>query len=118
MSRLAIRCHPYAPVSADELRDWLSRQVDDLRADSPHAIVRLLRLTQGGPRADLEAGWLLEFELAEDEPPVDGRWLADTLRDMRLLGLQPTLLTPLESGGQENGAFARDQGTTSPRRIA
>jgi hypothetical protein len=97
MVQLAIRCHPRVPVSADELERWLEWQVDDLRAATPHGTVRLSRLTQGGPGAELEIGWLVELELAEDEPLLAGDRLADALRDMRLLGLQPTLLAPRDA---------------------
>jgi hypothetical protein len=92
MVQLAIRCHPRVPVSADELERWLERQVHDLRAAAPHGTVRLSRLTQGGPGADLEIGWLVELELADGEPLLTADRLADAVRDMRLLGLQPTLL--------------------------
>jgi hypothetical protein len=104
MVQLAIRCHPLVPVSASELEGWLEQQLDELRAEAPHAIVRLSRLTQGGPGADLEIGWLVELELAEGEPLLAGRRLADALRDMRLLGLQPTLLAARD--GWTNGRAA------------
>jgi hypothetical protein len=94
MIRLAIRCHPRVPVSADELQAWLERQVKELRAEAPRATVRLSRLTQGGPSAELDIGWLVELEVGEDEPLLAGHRLADALTDMRLLGLQPTLLAP------------------------
>jgi hypothetical protein len=94
MLRLAIRCHPCVPVSADELEPWLENQLDELRADAPHGTLRLSRLTQNAPDMDLEIGWLVELDLPDDEPLVTGRRLADALRDMRLLGLQPTLLAP------------------------
>jgi hypothetical protein len=97
MVQLAIRCHPCAPVSLDELEGWLEQHVDDLRAAAPGAILRLSRLTQGRPGADLEIGWLVELELADGEPLQARTRLADTLRDMRLLGLQPTLLAPHEA---------------------
>jgi hypothetical protein len=97
MVQLAIRCHPRVPVSADELEHWLEQQVHDLRVEAPQATVRLSRLTQGAPGTDLEIGWLVELELAEDEPLLAGHRLADALRDMRLLGLQPTLLTPRDA---------------------
>jgi hypothetical protein len=97
MVQLAIRCHPRVPVSADELEHWLEQQVHDLRAEAPQATVRLSRLTQGAPGADLEIGWLVELELAGDEPLLTGHRLADALRDMRLLGLQPTLLAPRDA---------------------
>jgi hypothetical protein len=101
MVQIAIRCHPRVPVPADELQGWLERQVHDLRAEAPYATVRLSRLTQGGPSVDLDIGWLVELELGEGEPLLTGHGLADALRDMRLLGLQPTLLAP--AGTWTNG---------------
>jgi hypothetical protein len=97
MVQLAIRCHPRVPVSLDELEHWLEQQVRDLRVEAPLGTVRLSRLIQGAPGADLEIGWLVELELAEDEPLLAGHRLADALRDMRLLGLQPTLLAPRDA---------------------
>jgi hypothetical protein len=97
MLQLAIRCHPCVPVSADELEPWLERQVDDLRADVPHGTLRLSRVKQGAPDLDIEGGWLIELDLPEGEPLLTGRRLADAIRDMRLLGLQPTLLAPQEA---------------------
>jgi hypothetical protein len=104
MVQLAIRCHPRMPVSAHELERWLEQQVRELRAEAPHATVRLSRLTQGRPGADLDVGWLVELELAEGEPLLAGHRLADALRDMRLLGLEPTLLAP--DGAWTNGRAA------------
>lgn len=104
MVQIAIRCQPRVPVPADELQGWLERQVHELRADAPHATVRLSRLTQGGPSVDLDIGWLVELELGEGEPLLTGHRLADALRDMRLLGLQPTLLAP--AGTWTNGRSA------------
>ena len=104
MVQLAIRCQPRVPVSADELEDWLERQARDLRAAAPCGTVRLSRLTQGGPSSDLHIGWLLELELGEEEPLLTGDRLGDALRDMRLLGLQPTLLSPREV--RTNGSAA------------
>jgi hypothetical protein len=96
MVQLAIRCHPFMPVSVDELEQWLESQVQELRAEAPHGTVRLSRLTQATPSSDLGVGWLVELELAEGERLLCGDRLADALRDMRLLGLQPTLLAPRE----------------------
>ena len=93
MAQYAIRCHPVAPVAVDELERWLERQVDELRVDAPHGTIRLSRLTQGLTSAARHVGWLVELDLADGEP-LAGQFLADALRDMRLLGLQPTLLAP------------------------
>jgi hypothetical protein len=97
MVQLAIRCLPRVPVSADELQGWLELEVHELRNAARHGTVRLSRLTQEGPGADLEIGWLIELEIADGEPLLVGHRLADALRDMRLLGLQPTLLTPRDA---------------------
>jgi hypothetical protein len=104
MVQLAIRCHPCAPVSAGELEGWLERQVAELRAAAPHGTVRLSRLTQAGPSAHLAIGWLVELDLDEDEPLLAGQRIGNALRDMRLLGLQPTLLAP--HGAWTNGRAA------------
>ena len=95
MVQLAIRCHPCAPVSRDELERWLERHVGELRAVAPHATLRLSRLTQGVASGDSDVGWLVELELGEGET-LGAERLANSLRDMRLLGLEPTLLTPHE----------------------
>jgi hypothetical protein len=93
MAQFAIRCHPVAPVAVDELEGWLERQVNELRVEAPNGTIQMSRLTQGPASADLYVGWLVELDLAEGEP-LAGQFLADALRDMRLLGLQPTLLAP------------------------
>ena len=98
MVQLAIRCHPCVPVSAEELEGWLEHEVSDLRLQAPHGTIRLSRLTQGPPSAHLDIGWLIELELAEEEPLLAGDRLADALRDMQLLGLQPSLLAPTARG--------------------
>ena len=94
MTQLAIRCHPCAPVAADEFEEWLERQTETLREGAPHAIVRLSRLTQAREHGDLYIGWLVELDLPDGETPLAEAHVANALRDMRLLGLQPTLLAP------------------------
>jgi hypothetical protein len=106
MVQLAIRCHPRIPVSSDELEGWLEIEVKDLRAQAPHATVRLARLIQGLPDAHLDIGWLIELDLAPDELLLAGGRLAQALRDMRLLGLQPTLLAPSPPVTHTNGQAA------------
>jgi hypothetical protein len=96
MVKLTIRLHPSVPIDADELEGWLQLEVSDLRADAPHGTIRLSRLRQGLPNVDVNIGWLVELELPDGEPLLERDRLADALRDMRLLGLQPTLLAPLE----------------------
>ena len=96
MSRIAIRCHPCAPVATEELEQWLGQEVERLRAGAPQAVLRLARLVQRAQTGDLEIGWLIELDAANDEPPLADRALAAVVRDLRLLGLQPTVLRSLE----------------------
>jgi hypothetical protein len=90
--QVAIRCHPYAPVDCDELEDWLAREVDGLRAAAPDATVRLMRLSQALSAGRVAVGWLIELEGLCGEVALTDLQLDAVLRDMRLLGLQPTLL--------------------------
>jgi hypothetical protein len=99
MVQLTIRCHPRVPVSADELEQWLEQEVDGLRAKAPEGIIRLSRLTQELPSSEVSIGWLLELELPDEDPVLTDDRLAEALRDMRLLGLQATLLAPVEANG-------------------
>jgi hypothetical protein len=110
-------------VSADELDHWLERQVSHLRNEAPQGTIRLLRLTQELPDASLDIGWLLELELPEEEPLLGRDRLGDALRDMRLLGLQPTIFAPLNlSGGSNSGddhaGGASDDAGTEPNGSA
>jgi hypothetical protein len=94
MTRLAIRCHLCAPVEADEVEQWLEDELDRLRAGTPHGVLRLLRLSQPAPAGEIEIGWLIELEQGNGDPPLDVDSLTRTMRDLRLLGLQPTALEP------------------------
>ena len=104
MVQLAIRCHPVVPVSAGELEQWLEQRLNELRAEAPLGIIRMSRLTQGPPSSGCYIGWLVELELPEGAPLLADDRLADALGDMRLLGLQPTLLAPTPPGGRSPGS--------------
>jgi hypothetical protein len=96
MLKLTIRCHPGVPVASDELERWLRAQVSELRAGAPRAIIRLSRLTQDFPSHEAGIGWLLELEMPEGSTLLTQGRLANTLAEMRLLGIEPTALTPLD----------------------
>jgi hypothetical protein len=55
-------------------------------------------------------GWLVELELDEGEALLTGDRLADALRDMRLLGLQPALLAPAWSMDEWKGSVTMSRG--------
>jgi hypothetical protein len=96
MSQIAIRCHPCVPASRAELYDWLEEQVGDLRAYAPEGTIRLSSLTQARPTGELDIGWLVELDLPDGESFLCGARCAALLRDLQLLGLQPTVLTALD----------------------
>jgi len=92
MSQIAVRCHPFAPVASEELQRWLTAEIDRLRDDAPQATIRLLRLSQPGPEEEIEVGWQIELGIASPVPPLDDQRLDELMRDLRLLGLQPSVL--------------------------
>ncbi|HET7427357.1 MAG TPA: hypothetical protein VFJ50_09970 [Gemmatimonadales bacterium] len=96
--QVAIRCHPCSPVDLDELESWLMREIDQVRASAPDATVRLMRLTQAPLTGVPVVGWLVELESMPGSGVADLH-LESVLADMRLLGLQPSLLALREPAG-------------------
>lgn len=99
MVQFAIRCLPRVPIASEDLERWLDGELKELRSVAPQGTIRLSRLTQELPTSEVGIGWLLELELPEDEPLLGWDRLASVLRDLRLLGLQPTLLVPPGANG-------------------
>jgi hypothetical protein len=99
MSRLVIRCRSCTPAPAEELTGWLEDKVAELRSGTPRLMVRLTRLAQDLPEATVDDGWLIEVEPQGEQPeePYTALMasLTEILRDMRILGLDPTLLVPV-----------------------
>jgi hypothetical protein len=79
-------------VATEEIEHWLRREVERLRESAPQSVIRLLRLSQRVPTGEAGLGWLIELDAANGQPAFDDDRLAAVLRDLRLLGLQPTLL--------------------------
>jgi hypothetical protein len=92
--RFAIRCLPRIPVATEDVQRWLDHELADLRQHAPEGTIRLSRLTQDLPTVNVGIGWLIELELPADQALLRRDRLASVLRDLRLLGLQPTLLVP------------------------
>jgi hypothetical protein len=114
MAQFAIRCLPRVPVSVEELERWLERELEELRHDIPQGTIRLSRLTEPLPTTEVGIGWLIEFDLPADQSRHDRRRLASVLRDLRLLGFQPTVLAPPDVPGfQASGPTSR-QDVSSP----
>jgi hypothetical protein len=91
---ISIRCHPCAPVETSELEGWLENETDRIRGlvAPDGGGVRLMRLTQELPSGLESVGWLLEIDTGHEDDPLGSGELDTVLRDMRLLGLQPTIL--------------------------
>jgi hypothetical protein len=94
MTEIAIRCHAADHEAALRFEQWLGQK----RATSPilmtDGTVRVSRLTPALATVRGGAGWLIEFELKEDEALIDWQWMAALVTDLRLLGLKPTILLP------------------------
>jgi hypothetical protein len=98
MGSLVIRCRSCTPASTTELTEWLEDKLAQLRTGTPRLQVRLTRLVQDLPAATVDDGWLIEVQREGDAPGEGSGPLMDSLeevlRDMRILGLDPTLLVP------------------------
>ena len=107
MSQIAVRCHPFAPVASQQLQTWLTAEIKRLREDAPDAAIRLLRLSQPGPEGEIAVGWQIELDI---RPPasLDDQSLCELLRDLRLLGLQPSVLQAESSTSGDPGTVERD----------
>lgn len=94
MTEIAIRCQAPDHEAAVRFEQWLGQK----RADSPALMtdgtVRVSRLTPALVTVRGVVGWLIEFELREDESLIDWQCLAALVTDLRLLGLKPTVLVP------------------------
>jgi hypothetical protein len=114
MAQFAIRCLPRVPVAAEELERWLERELEEVRQDIPQGTIRLSRLTEPLPTTDVDIGWLIEFDLRADQSQHGRGRLASMLRDLRLLGFQPTLLAPPNAPGLESSGPTTRQGVSAP----
>ena len=97
MRQLAIRCQPPGPVPKKEVEHWLEDEVERLRAGTPHASFRVHRITATEMTESAGIGWLIELDATCGGEPLDGERVDAVLRDLRLLGLGPTLLGKLEN---------------------
>ncbi|MBS1676488.1 MAG: hypothetical protein JST08_03795 [Actinobacteria bacterium] len=118
---LVVRRRSCAPASAVELTDWLEGKVAQLQAGHPPVPVRLARLVQDLPTSTVEDGWLIEVQLDGGRPghradPLPAP-LEEILSDMRILGLDPTLLVPLSDRADAGELLARGdyRVATAPR---
>jgi hypothetical protein len=115
MIQITIRCHPLAPVSVAELEPRLDSQVTNLRAQVTRGTVRLSRLIQELPNLDLGVGWILELEMPADEPFLTQGGLVRLASDMRMLGLQTTMLSPFDLSDSIFGVAAASSELSSSR---
>jgi hypothetical protein len=85
-------------VPTEDLERWLEEELTDLRHWAPEGTIRMSRLTQELPTMEVGIGWLIELEVPEDQPLLGRERLSSLLRDLWLLGLQPTVLVPSAAG--------------------
>jgi hypothetical protein len=73
---------------------WLGQKRAVARAPMTDGTVRVSRLAPALATVRGGAGWLIEFEPPLDGSPIDRQCIAAVITDLRLLGLEATVLTP------------------------
>jgi hypothetical protein len=106
MTGVSIRCRAEDHEAALRFEQWLGQK----RAASPilmtDGTVRVSRLAPALTTVRGGAGWLIEFQLQEDEALIDWQSVAAVVTDLRLLGLEPTVLIPRGTSGRPNRSHA------------
>jgi hypothetical protein len=77
---------------------WLGQKHASSPIPMTDGTVRVSRLGPALVTVRAGMGWLLEFELRQEESLLDWQCLAALITDLRLLGLEPTILTPPSPG--------------------
>jgi hypothetical protein len=94
MTEISIRCRAENHEAALRFEQWLGQK----RAASPilmtDGTVRVSRLAPALATVRGGAGWLIEFDLQEDAVLIDCQCVAAVITDLRLLGLEPIVLSP------------------------
>lgn len=89
MDSILVYCRPSSEAGADTLRAWLEQQAARLSADPDVRRTAVARVA-GQTGTDAGNGWLLDCEFTGANGAVAR--LRPLLTDMRLVGLQPTVL--------------------------
>jgi len=105
VTQLAIRCRAQDHESAVRFEHWLGQKQDTSPILMTGGTVRVSRLAPALVTVRAGMGWLLEFELRQEDSLLDSQCLAALITDLRLLGLEPTILT------------SPDPRTWPPRRV-
>jgi hypothetical protein len=87
---LTIRCHPCSSPAAADIEEWLEHAIARETADSGGR-ARLHRISQRLPSGLEAVGWLVDFEAVDEDD------LQTLMRDMRLLGLELTVMKQASS---------------------
>jgi hypothetical protein len=107
MTDVSIRCRAEDHEAAVRFEQWLERK----RGASPVAMtdgtVRVSRLTPALATVRGGLGWLIEFHLQEDASLIDWQCVAALVTDLRLLGLEPTVLIPRGISGRPSRPLAK-----------
>jgi hypothetical protein len=98
ITQLAIRCRAPDHQSAVRFERWLGQKRASSRIVMTDGTVRVSRLAPALVTVRAGTGWLLEFGLRQEGSLPDGQCLAALITDLRLLGLEPTILTPPDPG--------------------
>ncbi len=93
MSQIAIRCRPCSRVAPAEMERWLNEEVTRIYDGVPEMTGCLWRLSREGIDDETGVGWQIELCMASSASPFDHKGLTELLRDLRLVGVEPSVLS-------------------------
>ena len=103
MARVLLLCSRPASLAPDEAETWLRGAVEKLSAVAPAQALAVAALHDGNADRAVEWDWLVELDLPDHDDQDARRGLSELLLDLRLLGMQPSVVAV----GRPIGAPAR-----------
>ena len=92
MARVLLFCSRPASLAPDEAETWLRGAVEKLSAVAPAQALAVAALHDGDADGAVEWDWLVEVDLPDHDDQDARRGLSELLLDLRLLGMQPSVV--------------------------
>jgi len=92
VARVLLFCSRPASLAPDEAETWLHGAVEKLSAAAPAQALTVAALHEGDADGAVEWDWLVEVDLPDHDGQDARRGLSELLLDLRLLGMQPSVV--------------------------